>query len=587
MRLVIVDISDPTAPRFLGQSDILPGQVKAVAVQDNLAFVETGGALFLYDISDPAVPVRVGTLTILAGDQLSKSDIILAGEFVYVLRRLVYPEGASLIAIDVSDPTQPVEVERRDLAVTAAVTASSSVLYIVNEGKLQLVDAANPDHTFGESALEFRLSHSYWRYFVTVMGDLAFVGVSEQPLQVWDVSNPAQPARVPAGQLELPPSNIALKAAGETLFLVDMSQGECNFIVRVIDIADVASLRYTAESEQFNCILDMALGGDNVVAATEGGFQIFDHSDPARLPAVGSFTHPAGFDMVYNVTLNQNLAYIILGHGEATRLAVLDRTRPTAPVMVGEPLGLAVRQGCGVEALYVREDRLYVVPGCSPMLTVDISKPIEPVLIENEGEAIEHWLTVPALNGTVIYAPVPNGLGVFDMSDPANPILFSTLPWDAGISHLSISDRYLIVKAYSSTIWVLYDLNDPLRPVEVGRLEGEFRAYAVAGNTFFYVSSDTNSLVALDLADPVHSSEIGRLDLPFHPHELVPVEDTLYLSIGGGEWAEGIWAVNVSDAAHPYLEWNLPLRINDFGVDGNLMYLSAGEAGLLVLQIEK
>ena len=591
MRLMTVDVSDPTAPRLLGQSETLLGVVEAVAVQGNIAYVGAGADLYIYDVSNPAAPVRVSTLFRLAdSEKLSQTDIIPASDFLYVHYRPAFQGRSSLVAVNVSNPAQPIVVDRRDFAVTAAVSASGGVLYIVNEGKLQLVDAAVPGNTLGESDLEFRLSDTYWRYFITVVGNLAFVGVTQQPLQVWDVSDPAQPVRLAVSDVDLPQSDI-IKTDGEALFLVDMSNADCNYIVRVIDVADPAALQYRAASEQFSCISDIAIDQAIVVASTEGGLQIFDRSDPVRLPTVGGFVPPAGFDMVYNVTLNGNLAYIILGHGDASRLAVMDRAEPTAPVTVGEPLGLPLIQGCGVNALYVRGDRLYVVPGCGPTIVIlDISDPAKPRLIPNEGEVIDHWATVPALNGNVIYTPVAGGLGIFDMSDPAHPVRVSTLPWKEGIAHIAISDRYLIIRPYSGTAWVLYDLSDPLRPVEVGLIEDQFRVFAVVGNKLFFVPgwdtapTDATTLIIQDISDPAHPGEIGRLDLSFHPHEMVSVGDTLYLLMGGGEWAESMSAVNVGDAAHPHLEWNLPLRVNDFGVDGNLLYLAAGEAGLVILQ---
>jgi hypothetical protein len=226
------------------------------------------------------------------------------------------------------------------------------------------------------------------------------------------------------------------------------------------------------------------------------------------------------------------------------------------------------------------------------MVTVDISEPTTPRLIENKGQTIEHWDTIPALNGQVIYSPVAGGLGVFDMSDPANPVLFNTLPWEARVDQILISDRYLIARPYEGTQWVLYDLSDPLQPVAAGTLQ-DYRVFAVAGNTLFFVPgsditpTEPSTLIVQDISAPSKPVETSRLELPFHPYEMVPVGDTLYLSMGGGEWAESISAVNISDSSLPQLKWNLALPVNDFGVDGDLVYLAAGEAGLLILQDEE
>ncbi len=587
-RLVAIDLSDPAAPRFLGQGEGLPGLVEALAVQGSTAYVGAAGNLYLYDVSIPTSPSEAGALEGLADpEQAAETEVILAGDLVYMHYRLDQPGGTRLVGVDVSNPAQPVAVESLDLAQTAAVTASDAVLYIANEGKLQMVEAANPGNTLGEFELDFMLSDSYWRYSVAVAGGLAYVGVTQQPLQVWDVRSPAQPARIPASQVVLPPSEIDMEAAGEWLYLVDMSNPDCNFIVRAIDISDADTLRYQADSGQFNCISDIAAAGDILIASTEGGLQIFDHSDPAALSAIGSFVHPAGFDIVYNVALNQNLVYLILGHGQATRLAVLDRFQAVVPALISEQpsLPLPLMQGVGVERLFVRGERLYARPGFGTMLAVDISQPGNPRRIAYEEAMTIDWLFVPAQGGEILYARMGNDLAVIDFSDPASPTILGTVStWPEGLCDLSGAGRYLVAASCAGAEKVLYDLSDPMRPAEAGRLAlpDQFGPYAVDGNTFYYVSTDTPGLIVLDISDLANPREISRLPVPAHTQELLLADDKLYLFM-----AERFWAVNLTDPAQPYLEASLPLRVGDYDSDGDLLYVAAYDAGLVIVQAGK
>jgi hypothetical protein len=45
-------------------------------------------------------------------------------------------------------------------------------------------------------------------------------------------------------------------------------------------------------------------------------------------------------------------------------------------------------------------------------------------------------------------------------------------------------------------------------------------------------------------------------------------------------------AMNIREGIFPYLGGNFPLEIRDLAVDGDLLYLAAGDAGLVVLRVE-
>lgn len=60
-RLVILDVSDPARPVFLGRTDLLPEGVRGVAVAGPYAYVADGyGGLRIVDVSDPTHPKEVG-----------------------------------------------------------------------------------------------------------------------------------------------------------------------------------------------------------------------------------------------------------------------------------------------------------------------------------------------------------------------------------------------------------------------------------------------------------------------------------------------------------------------------------------------
>ena len=61
LRLVVLDVSDPTAPAEIGSTMPFSEFVEGVTVSGSLAYVAAGTAgLWIVDISDPAQPAEIG-----------------------------------------------------------------------------------------------------------------------------------------------------------------------------------------------------------------------------------------------------------------------------------------------------------------------------------------------------------------------------------------------------------------------------------------------------------------------------------------------------------------------------------------------
>jgi hypothetical protein len=106
-RLVIVDFTDPAAPRILWQSDVLPGVIGAIALQTGLAYVSAGLEIEIYDTSDPFHPLLISSVSRLAESFYGLGEIFPAGAIVYAIGfgSLDY-STKSLMTFDVSYPTR-------------------------------------------------------------------------------------------------------------------------------------------------------------------------------------------------------------------------------------------------------------------------------------------------------------------------------------------------------------------------------------------------------------------------------------------------------------------------------------------------
>lgn len=87
------------AGQMIGQ---IGGPTQAVAVQGNYAYLGVGLRVIVLDVTDPTSPREVGSST---GFSDFVRDIAVSGTVAYVAAG-----GAGLRVLDVSDPTRPAEI---------------------------------------------------------------------------------------------------------------------------------------------------------------------------------------------------------------------------------------------------------------------------------------------------------------------------------------------------------------------------------------------------------------------------------------------------------------------------------------------
>ena len=615
-RFTTIDISDPSSPRLLWQSEVLTDLPASIAVQSGMAYLRVGTEMLIYDVRDPVLPILAGRMSGVAGNLFS------AGDFVYTITP--YIADRPLIAFDVNDPAHPIEAGRRAVSGNAALAVSGEALYLASgrqdpvthtyEGTLQLVDPTNLERTFSEIALDGAQG-----YQVAVLGDLAYVvenRLTGDPdvLLVLDVSDPANPKGIARQETVIEQTITGVAATDETLFLLSRSfpHSGCPTSIHVFDITDPTLPRSMDPFVPQSCFNRFTVSGDTLVATSERGLEIYNISDPANITLTGELTPPDGFITAERVALDEDLTYLVTtaGRNRLQRLRVLDLASPTPSLLNGDGFDWGYHELSSFEGLAVRGDRLF---GLGPS-AVDISDPANSRMaagdigVDNE-EGVFYW-PIPAQIGNILYTGLltntPDGLrigggfGIVDMSNPDKPVLVNKVSMEgATVTALSVTGRYLIVFSQKeSTRLHVFDVSDPLAPVEVGLLEPavdpseQVEDFAVSGDTVYAASRGgvksegfRFTIYALDVSDPSHPREISRFELPDREfvNKMVSAGDTIYMRL----YNEGIRALNISDKAHPYLSGYFPFPISDFAVDGDLLYLAAGASGLLIVQVER
>jgi hypothetical protein len=621
-RFTTIDIGDPSSPRLLWQSEVLTDLPASIAVQSGMAYLRVGSEMVIYDVSDPVLPSLAGRMSDVSG------DLFAAGKFVYTVTS--FPADQPMIAIDVSDPAHPAEVGRRAHSGNPALAVSGSVLYLASvrqdpvthayEGTLQLVDPTNLERTFSEIALDGAQG-----YQVALGGDLAYVvenRLTEDPdvLLVLDVSDPAQPREIARRAMVIEGTISEIVVTDKALFLLSRSypHSGCPTSLYIIDITDPALPQARVRFEPQSCFNRFTVGGDTLTVTSELGLEIYSVSDPASITLTSELAPLDGFITADRIALNQNLAYLVTtaGRNRLARLRVLDLASPTPNLLHGDGFDWGYHELSIFGGLAVRGDRLF---GLGPS-AVDISDPANPRMAAGDlgvdnAEGVFYW-PIPARVGNVLYTGLltntPDGLrisggfGIIDISDPAKPVLVEKVLMEgATVTGLSVTGHHLIVFSQKeSTRLHVFDISDPLTPVEIGLLEPavdlseQMQDFALSADTVYAASRGGTevegfkiTIYTLDISDPSQPRQISRFELPDRGlvNKMVSAGDTIYMLLnqnGNEALNKGIRALNVSDKTHPYLSGYFPFNVSDFALDGDMLYLAAGDAGLVIVQVE-
>jgi len=237
-RLVIVDVSTPAHPVWLGQTTTLPETVFDVAVVGNTAYLADGcGGLRIVDVSDPTAPREVGDIPGYA------SGVALVGSTAYIAA------GSGLRIVDVSDPTAPREVGNFDTPAECpfgvAVVGSTAYVTTGSEdhgGGLYIVDVSDPT-----TPTELGAWHMSWHPYeivfdVAVVGSTAYIttwrGGHGGNLIIIDVSDPAAPRELgsfPRRSLSQPK---AVAVVGSTAYIACAYQTFESSSLVIVDVSD-------------------------------------------------------------------------------------------------------------------------------------------------------------------------------------------------------------------------------------------------------------------------------------------------------------------------------------------------------------
>lgn len=257
---------------------------------------------------------------------------------------------------------------------------------------------------------------------VFVQGDYAYVTDWTRGLDVVDISDPSNPVwkgndpGAPAGGM------MDVVVDGDTAYVTMKYDG-----LRIYDISDPSNPHEVgfASEDPLQLTLHLTKVGNLVYVAAEGdGVLIYNVSTP-------SSPIKKGVCPVYGhaLTVVGDYAYIAAG---GSGLAIYDISSPTSPSFQGSLATLGYTYDVQVLGQYA-----YVVEGSAGLRVVDVSNPSSPTHVASVATAGEAYdLRIANRCAYVAEKGTPGYLQVFDLSDPAWPVLLKTYESPSRISGL-------------------------------------------------------------------------------------------------------------------------------------------------------
>lgn len=362
-RLNVYDVSDPTNPYLVGQSDKFAGFPRGIAVVGNFVVVlgTDPPGVFVLDVADPSAPVLTSTI------DMWTNGVAAFGNFVAIA---AIDDGLLIMRTDVDGQLSEVGVVQTPGS-EFSVAASDGLAMVAAADGLRILDLSTPEQP-AEVGF-FESPRGSWD--VDVVENLAFIVGDSASLRVIDVSDPASPTEI-GGYVADAPASRDVEVSGGFAYIVANYQGI------VVDVRNLSTPVFAGLLfEARHAVHDVEVSGDYafVVGIEYESIHVFDVTTPAD-PVLVSEIHTSGEPV--DIEIEGSLAYVALpalgSFVTPQGLQVFDVEDPTSPVEVAF-LGIYEEMWWSAD-LAVAGD--CAVIGTGPMLyAIDVSVPANPILV--------------------------------------------------------------------------------------------------------------------------------------------------------------------------------------------------------------
>ncbi len=587
-KVLVLDVSDPQSPKQIGQSGILPGMIRDIAIYEDLVYVAVGtGGLRILDLSNPTEPRVIGSVS---SDGFT--DRVIVQEQVAFIEEFLgdYPNQREIIhLVDVVNPSSPQEISRLEGRI---VDIQGNYAYINQDGGMKVFDISDPRSVR-------KITDTGLKDVDAVSGQYAYtINVISDTLSIVDISNLYKPLE----QGELKIKNDYLEHLnGITIINDRYIILECIFVgesayssstLYIVDVTNhnspqlVNSWRGTDREQRMGGMsggIADAILIDGLLFIAKGdtysgnGLFIVDVSDPVNPVNVGSF-HV--FGVALNAVGTGDHAYVLNGYfPDYLNLVDLTNGKDIQDRGVIYP----VRFGDEMELI---SNDLYLSGSTSSDTwghILDITNPANPLSIDKDITGLESFSSIQVVDHSACIGNFTNGIGFYDLTDPSRPrqvsrladgyqylacsknVIFygedqnyssnfstlhivelfektpprelSTIDIPKGVIDLAYQDGFLYLIIDPGSIWedaslIVLDVSDLSRPRQVASMKiNKYPSNISIQGHYAYIAN--GDVLIVDISNPTKPRPVGFLDIPGNALRIMVVKDVMYIAAAG------------------------------------------------------
>jgi len=561
--LVVLDISDPNAPKRLGCVGIKDGVMTMSLVASYAYLFTSSSELVIVDIGNPVNPIVVRTISF--GSFGFGSGFTSNGRYGYLV-------GGNFRVLDLQDPASPVLVADLDVAFEArdiSVSGNLACIALVNKRSLTIsgmivMDVqtpANPQQLSGYTA-------NGWCVGVRIDGQRAFLAHYDGNVEILDLSNPSAPVRVGgyaggAGDFVVK-NNLAYSAFG--------SEG-----VKIFDVSNVSNVVQISSIRTRGSASQMVLSNEYAYVTDGKGLLTAEIRDVSSPKEIGYYETDGA---AYAVSVAGNYAYL----SEAGGVQIIDITNPSEPRRNAQWMGLGK---------VVVENNYAFVTDSSGIVVFEVHDPANPSRVGNLTTLAP--ASALAVAGDFVYvAEYPSTLGVggfeiVDVSNPATPTRVGALNQGRNLD-VAVSGDFAYLAVGSSGMNVI-NVSSPANPVAVAGYtvpSGYSESLAVSSN-HVYLAAGSGGLHIIDVTNPLMPSKVSEVTLPNGSRlDLAEYVDVVGKYAFVTDNYKKLYAIDVSNATNPIVQATYT-NLFFYGrpkISGNFAYVAEGHAGLAILGLD-
>jgi hypothetical protein len=206
-------------------------------------------------------------------------------------------------------------------------------------------------------------------------------------------------------------------------------------------------------------------------------------------------------------------------------------------------------------------------------------EPVDSLYLDQLGSAQKSEIV-----GSIAYlATYSSGLQIYDLSDPATPVLLAVYnPDDFSVVDLDV-DGDIIALASRRKGWALLNISNPVSPTLLFMSVDTQDAYKIATqNGLLCIIDASGDMTFFDIAEPTAPLEISTYDAGNRGQDLLLEGDYAFVCMSdSGIGEDELLVLDISDPANPTQLWTYPAERSGQAVSlsGDLLYFASGSSG--------